>query len=97
MMDSAYDADDNTTRICTGRDSNRDEGQLACRFTLEKFAAAGCGEDDDFGYSTGQPCVVVYLNRVKKLNSDFFLFHLEKFSSAHGVATDEIPQRFCSG
>lgn len=63
----------NKTRVCTGTASNSDiikdgkvidANQEACRFNLDVFRRANCMRDSHYGFKSGQPCVVVSLNRL---------------------------------
>lgn len=67
-----YD-NDNNTRVCRGSESNSDivkDGKVAdasdqpCRFDLKPFQAAGCLKNNDYGFKSGTPCVVLSLNRL---------------------------------
>ncbi|KHJ40903.1 sodium / potassium ATPase beta chain [Trichuris suis] len=56
----------NDTRQCNEPgESNSQDTDIACAFDL--FAAienSSCGEKDDFGFSSGQPCIVLTLNKL---------------------------------
>lgn len=65
--------DINHTRSCSGKESNSDivkDGKVvnkekeACRFILSPFRKADCLKENDYGFKTGQPCVIVSLNRL---------------------------------
>uniref|UniRef100_A0A914LKB8 Sodium/potassium-transporting ATPase subunit beta n=1 Tax=Meloidogyne incognita TaxID=6306 RepID=A0A914LKB8_MELIC len=60
------------TRKCSGQMSNSEfikEGKAngkaeACRFELTEFNKAGCGNDTDYGFQKGTPCIILSLNRL---------------------------------
>ncbi|KAI6243968.1 Sodium/potassium-transporting ATPase subunit beta family-containing protein [Aphelenchoides fujianensis] len=75
VLDAYFEKYDNTnnTRDCTGAATNSDivkDGKLgdgndeACRFSLKAFERAGCLKSTDYGFKTGNPCVIVTLNRL---------------------------------
>jgi sodium/potassium-transporting ATPase subunit beta len=62
------------TRICGPSQSNKDiifNGKVnqslspdACRFTLDAFKRAGCSKENEYGFKSGQPCIILSLNRL---------------------------------
>uniref|UniRef100_A0A5S6R4C6 Sodium/potassium-transporting ATPase subunit beta n=1 Tax=Trichuris muris TaxID=70415 RepID=A0A5S6R4C6_TRIMR len=56
----------NDTRQCNGaNESNSEDTDIACAFDLfNKIDNANCGEKDNFGFSSGTPCVVLTLNKL---------------------------------
>jgi len=92
-----YD-NDNNTRLCIGTESNSDiiqDGKLkpgetrgACRFNLDKFKAAGCYKNNDYGFKIGKPCVIVSLNR---------LIGWKPESYEQGQAPKEVQSRYKPG
>jgi len=71
--------------VCVDRESNRDVSQLACRFHLDEFSRQDCGEDNDFGYADGKPCVVVYLNRVGPYRTQPALLYPPRFHTVSSL------------
>uniref|UniRef100_A0AC34FMT9 Sodium/potassium-transporting ATPase subunit beta n=1 Tax=Panagrolaimus sp. ES5 TaxID=591445 RepID=A0AC34FMT9_9BILA len=62
------------TRVCSSAQSNNDvvtQGKVnetlsadACRFTLDAFKRAGCSSANQYGFKSGQPCIILSLNRL---------------------------------
>jgi sodium/potassium-transporting ATPase subunit beta len=62
------------TRVCGPSQSNNDvviQGKVndttnadACRFTLDAFKRAGCSKANQYGFKSGQPCIILSLNRL---------------------------------
>jgi len=99
VMDKYFEKYSNTnkTRVCTGTASNSDiikdgkvidANQEACRFGLDTFRRANCMRDNHYGFKTGQPCVIVSLNR---------LIGWKPESYAQGDAPSELAGRYKSG
>jgi hypothetical protein len=36
----------------------------ACQFNLSTFVTKGCGNDTDYGFKEGKPCIILSLNRL---------------------------------
>jgi sodium/potassium-transporting ATPase subunit beta len=54
----------NGTRECNGKESNKDDSELACQFKLSEIVGKSCSAENDYGYATGEPCVALSLNRL---------------------------------
>jgi sodium/potassium-transporting ATPase subunit beta len=54
----------NGTRDCSGKESNKDDSELACQFKLNEIVGKACSAENDYGYATGEPCVALSLNRL---------------------------------
>uniref|UniRef100_A0AC34QS90 Sodium/potassium-transporting ATPase subunit beta n=1 Tax=Panagrolaimus sp. JU765 TaxID=591449 RepID=A0AC34QS90_9BILA len=95
-LDKYFAKYENTTntRICTGSQSNSDiikDGKLdnstsmqACRFELTALKKAGCFKENDYGFKTGQPCIVLSLNRLIGWQPENF----------NGGAPKEVARRY---
>ncbi|CAJ0580890.1 unnamed protein product, partial [Mesorhabditis spiculigera] len=74
----------NETRECGPDESNwhasGDEYVPACRFDLKPFEDAGCSAENDYGYKTGTPCVIITLNRL--IGWEPFAYSLESVPEA---------------
>lgn len=60
---SRYNESGPGLRTCNETESNSDESNLACIFTLQEFVDAGCGPPN-FGFTEGKPCIVLTLNKL---------------------------------
>ncbi|CAB3400821.1 unnamed protein product [Caenorhabditis bovis] len=70
QMNNYLDKYNNTenTRDCGPNDSNEDlnkeEDVLPCRFDLKHFEQNQCGPNNEYGFKSGKPCVILSLNRL---------------------------------